>query len=147
MALMLRTGMGDGPDPWSLASLDPNGGWVQSNDPWVNTPPYSQEHQSNLPWWGLLGAPIIQTVRDIFAPVPSTQAAYGAQQRQVVYAGSGYTDQYGNVIPRTQAVQPTAGFNSNGINLFGTQIGWGTVAVVGGIILLVQMPGFTRRGR
>jgi hypothetical protein len=155
--------LGIGPDPYYDPTLDPF--YVSGGDPnqlpmGESLPPIASPgpaiintSPSATPAWIALLAGAEKTISNIFAP-PATSiaqagqnAAYSQTNRYPIYNASGQVVGYSS-YPQTQGtVQPGASVGTGGLNLFGSQIGWGTIALVGGLILLIQMPGFTRRGR
>lgn len=92
------------------------------------------------PWPQLIAADIaagLKTISIIFAPAAATaaQAQYG-QQPQYIYQPGAYPGT--GATPRSTT---GAGFDSTGLNLFGSKIGWWPIAIVAfGFYLLQSRP-------
>lgn len=98
--------------------------------------------QSQSPWPQLIAADVaagLKAISSIFSPAAASVAQAQSSQPQYVYR----PQQTGAYYPGTTA--PTsassAGFDSSGINLFGSHIGWWPIAIVAlGFYLLQSRP-------
>jgi hypothetical protein len=144
-----------------LGDINDVPGWIFDDPVWVEDPTtvinsgsatpgggaviyYPTNTNQQNPWSAQIPSLIaggIQTIRDIFAPVGSTQAAYGAQRQPIVYAGA----QQG-AVPVRNTGGVGIGIDGQGIRLSdGSHISW--IWIIGGIVIiyLIQSPGFSRR--
>jgi hypothetical protein len=101
------------------------------------------ESDGSAPWWQSIIVPIAgitgSTLSNIYAPWQTSAAQ--ASARQPVYVP---VQTQGGLPPRPEGVG--FGVDSRGIRLSdGSYIGWGVVALGGGIILLVQARPFSRK--
>lgn len=135
MMRRMRTGMGAW-DDFELGYPSVTGQYPESDN--------GNSGNGAPPWWAILGPSIITTAgtvtRDVFAPVGSTQAAYGAQyrtqQRQLT------TEE---ILALSRQSNTGAGIGE-GLERFVRENS--TLLLIGaGLLVLIQMPGFTRRGR
>ena len=139
-----RVGMGHLGDPWGIfadpATAQSDGAWDDYLNP--SAQPRSSS-SSSPPWWAILGGPILQTTRDIFAPVGTSTAAYGAQSTR--YGTPGLTNDQYALLLRQQQYGNTGGIGNQIENFVRNN---STILLIGaGLLVLIQMPGFTRRGR
>jgi hypothetical protein len=143
------------PDFFAIAPIDARAGMglldpiELGDDPYGirPTPPYNDGSDAG-PWGGTVPVLIgggIQALRDIFAPVGTSTAAYRAQQQQYIGQQPVYnapSSQY--LPPRTSGVG--FGLDSQGIRLSdGSHIGWFPIIGCVVVLFLIQSPGFTRR--
>jgi hypothetical protein len=147
-----RTGMGFGPD--LLPSPDDPAYWNDPYQDYPRRPTYTTQPTFPSSSPGVIAPQIptlvalgLRTISNIFAPPATSIAQAQAARPQVIYAGSGRTDQYGNVIPTTGG-GIGFGVDSQGIRLSdGSHIGWFPIIGVIGVFFLLQSPGFSRRSR
>jgi hypothetical protein len=137
LALIRARGMGG-------LGFDPSTGLPTT--PPVYTPPSSS---SNPNWWQSILLTLPGTVSGIWQTALVTRSPYGANAA-VLQPGFYQQQPVPQYDPRNQnpgGNSNGAGITPNGINLFGTTIGWGTIMLGVGIIVILQMQPLSRGKR
>jgi len=119
-----------------------------SNPVFSTTPPFVQTPQEQPgfanTWLGPLLAGAEKTISNIFAPAATSIAQ--AQGSSSLYQPYNYPAGAPQPIYRAPQTGVGLGVDSRGIRLSdGSYIGWGVIALVGGVILLIQTRPFSRR--
>lgn len=115
--------------------------------PPTTTTPTSSSSSNNAPWWGSILGQLPSTVASIWNVYTVSGSPYGSN---AMYLQPGYYDalaaQNQNQNNLTQAQlqallasrSSSSGLTGDGINLFGTQIGWGAIVLVLAAFFLLQ---------
>ena len=111
-----------------------------STPPFVTPAPQPQSPGFGNTWLGPLLAGAEKTISNIFSPAATSVA----QAQSPIYQQQPY-----GTNPTYRPVQPSGvgfGVDTRGIRLSdGSYIGWGVIALAGGVILLIQTRPFSRR--